>query len=278
MAVSANGVRRMSTRKLLTLSLALAALGVLVVAQAASATHPRPKGATPLRVPLVPAYKPCTAPNRSHGAPLSFPSCGPPVQSSDYLTVGTADANGAATNSVGSMRLDVQAGVVGPPDDADVLIKANITDVRCKPATAATVCGTANAAGGPDYSGELQFNAVARISDHYNANSCAPSSCSFTDPATTVDIPSLFVGFICDELACYLSPPVTCFAAATASTTVGGTCNLNTSANALNPGQVKEFQREVTQFDQFQVYDGGADGRVDTQDNTLFEVQGVFVP
>ena len=47
-----------------------------------------PEGATPLRASLAPAYKPCTAPNRTHGAPLSFASCNPPVQVSNYVTVG----------------------------------------------------------------------------------------------------------------------------------------------------------------------------------------------
>ncbi|PWU20204.1 MAG: hypothetical protein C5B48_12800, partial [Candidatus Rokuibacteriota bacterium] len=41
-------------------------------------SYPRPKGATPLRVPLVPAAKPCTSPNSTHGAPLAFGSCAPP--------------------------------------------------------------------------------------------------------------------------------------------------------------------------------------------------------
>src|SRR3954464_6119934 len=119
------------------------------IAQVASATHPRPKGATPLRASVVPAYKTCAVPNRTHGAPLAFPSCNPPVQSSNFLTVGTPDANGvAAANSVGFIRLDVKVGVPGPPDDSDVLIRQSLSDVRCKPATAAAVCGTANAADG----------------------------------------------------------------------------------------------------------------------------------
>ena len=50
----------------------------------------------PLRVPLVPAYRACAAPNREHGPPLAFGSCNPPVLRSDYLTVGTPDANGNA--------------------------------------------------------------------------------------------------------------------------------------------------------------------------------------
>ncbi len=37
--------------------------------------YPRPKGATPFRASLVPAYKACTASNRTHGAPLAYASC-----------------------------------------------------------------------------------------------------------------------------------------------------------------------------------------------------------
>src|SRR5262245_4192760 len=53
----------------------------------------RPRGATPLRAALVPAYNACTASNRTHGPALAFPSCNPPVRSSSVLTVGTPDAN-----------------------------------------------------------------------------------------------------------------------------------------------------------------------------------------
>ena len=47
----------------------------------------------PMRSPLVPAYNPCSgAPNRTHGPPLAFPSCNPPVAVFRALTVGTPDA------------------------------------------------------------------------------------------------------------------------------------------------------------------------------------------
>jgi hypothetical protein len=242
-------------KMVLPLVLALGALGLMVMAQMASATHPRPKGATPLRVSTVPSFKACTTPNRTHGAPLAFPSCNPPVQTSNYLTVGSPDANGAPANSVGSIRLDVQAGVPGPPEDSDVLIKSNITDVRCTPAGGATVCTSANAADGPDYSGEVQGNAIIRITDHYNGP-------GLNEAATVQDIPF----------------PVNATCVNTTSTTVGGTCNANTSANATVPGSVKDTQRAVVEINQLQVNDGGADGQVATTDNTLFEVQGIFIP
>ena len=56
----------------------------------------RPKAASPITVPLVPAFKECSesSANRSHGPPLAEPSCNPPVQASDHLTVGAFDANG----------------------------------------------------------------------------------------------------------------------------------------------------------------------------------------
>ena len=45
----------------------------------AGRNFPRPKGASPLRASLVPAFNQCTSGNRTHGASLSFPSCASPV-------------------------------------------------------------------------------------------------------------------------------------------------------------------------------------------------------
>ena len=52
--------------------------------------------------------------------------------------------------------------------------------------------------------------------------------------------------------------------APTASTSTGSTCTLNTSANAIVPGLVKDTKRAIWQMDQVQVYDGGPDGDADT--------------
>jgi hypothetical protein len=247
----------MSIRKRMVLpALAVAALVMMVVASMASATHPRPKGATPLRVSLVPAYNACTAPNRTHGPPLAFPSCNPPVQTSTAVTVGTPDANGAAANMTGFVKLDVKVGVVGPPDDSDVNITANISDVRCKAGT--TACGNANAADGADYTGQMQGNATIRITDHYNA--VAPGG--GTDAATVVDIP--------------FPVPATC--ANTASTSEGGLCTANTSANATVPGAVLDAKRANIEVGQITITDGGPDGQNGTTPNTVAFVQGIFIP
>jgi len=234
----------------LPLALAVGALGLMAVSQVASGSHVRPKGATPLSTSLVPSYKACATPNRTHGAPLAFPSCNPPVQSSGFLTMGSPDANGAPANSVGNILLKVK---ITSPED--VIITSSISDVRCLPATNASVCNSANAADGPDYSGQIQGNATIRISDHYNGP-------GLNEAATVVDIPF----------------PVNGQCANTTATNTGGLCTVNTTANAVVAGSVKDAQRGVIEISQLQISDGGADGQVSSPDNTLFEVQGIFIP
>ena len=243
-------------RMVLPLALALGAVGFMVMASMASATHPRPKGATPLRVSLVPSFNACTAPNRTHGPPLAFPSCNPPVQSSTAVTVGSPDFNGAAANAEGNVKLSVVVGIPGPPDDSDVAITSTGTDIRCKAGT--TACGSANAADGADYTGELQGNATIRITDHFNAIAAGGG----TDTATVVDIPF----------------PVAATCAATAGTGIGGACSATTSANATVPGAVKDGKRATVEVGQITITDGGPDGVNGTAPNTLFEVQGIFIP
>ncbi len=207
--------------------------------------YPRPKGATPLRVPLVPAYAQCTSPNRQHGPPLAFGSCNPPQLTSGQLTIGTPDANGQAANSAGSVRFGVVVGNPSTPEnEADVEVVVSITDVR-------------NKVGLSDYTGELRMDPGVRMTDRYNG----PSG---TEPATVVDIPF----------------PIDVPCAATASTSVGATCAVNTSFNAVSPSAVVDSRRAraVLELGAVSVYDGGADNQVSTSPNTLFARQGVFVP
>ena len=99
--------------------------------------YARPKGATPFRVALATAYRQCTAPDRTHGPPLAFPSCSGPQQASNYLTVGTGDSNGLPARNEGSVRLDTLLGnPATPADEADVRIEAFMDDVFTKPGLA----------------------------------------------------------------------------------------------------------------------------------------------
>jgi hypothetical protein len=135
-----------------------------------------------------------------------------------------------------------------------VVISAGITDVRCKAGTAANVCNGASGGGGADYAGELQSNSTIRITDHN-------SGPNYNEAATVVDIPF----------------PVKMTCAPTSDTAIGGTCSVASSPVAI-AAELAEPARAVVEFTQIQIFDGGPDGQVSTADNTLFEVQGVFVP
>ena len=251
----------MSARWKLWLPLTL--IGVIVastlIVGAASATHPRPKGATPLRVSLAVAYKACASPNRQHGAPLATLSCNPPVQASSFLTVGTGDAwPGTQPKSIGSVRLDVKT---SSPED--VKIVQNDSDVRCIGNSAAGFCSTANTdnAGVPDYSGELNGTANIRITDHFNGPIGACGACA--DPATGQDLAFPVIG------TCATTP---------GDGTVGSTCATNTTANGTVLGSVQDNKRANVEIQQINIEDGGADGTAATTGNTLFETQGIWIP
>ena len=221
--------------------------------------YPRPAGASPMRVSLVPAYTQCTAANRTHGPPLAFASCNPPAQASPYLTVGTPDANGAAAASLGHVRVRVAPGTPGPPHDTQVFAYLELSDVRCT--ALASPCGAANAAGGADYAGELELRVTLRITDRWNAVSPGGGP----DPATMTDYT--------------LQLPMFSSCAGTASTAIGSTCNATMNLAAFIPGVVPEGKRALWEMEQVQVRDGGPDGdAASTADNELFLKQGVFVP
>jgi len=211
--------------------------------------YPRPQGATPAMMSLVPAYNQCTSPNRVHGPP-DFPgnasnpdaSCSPPAQSSSQLTVGSPDANGPAANSIGSVRFAVLPGIPATPaDEANARVTMSLTDVRRRSNLA-------------DYTGQVQLETSIRVTDKNNGPS---------ETGTTQDAP--------------FRVPVTC--GGTASTSIGSTCSVDTTVDAvLGAGAITEIKRTIWQLGQVRVNDGGADGVVSTTPNTLFAVQGVFVP
>jgi hypothetical protein len=250
----------------LTLFGALVTLCLLITASA-QATHPRPKGATPIRMSLVPAYAACATPNRTHGPPLAFASCNPPAQTSAQATVGTPDAFGGAANATGYLRLTYWCCFheTGP---ADIRIDIALNDVRCVPTGAR--CGTANASGPSDYSGDMGFSFTFRLTDHWNATTPGGG----TDPATVQDFTIEHDGW-----PLYPGGPDGTPCVQSASTSIGSTCNLNTSLDAFIPNAVPLNRRAVWALDVVRIFDGGADGDGDTTaDNTVLARPGVFVP
>ena len=207
------------------------------------AGYPRPVAASPLRVSLVPAYTSCGSPNRMHGPPLAHPSCSPPAQASQQLTVGTVDANGQSPAFTGSVRLGARPGDPDTtPDEADVSIAVSALDVRRR-------------AGLGDYSGQLGLRLPLRITDRDNGGT--PGRGQGTVQDTTLDVP----------VQCASTPG-----------SAGSTCTVSTTADAVAPGAVREGQRAVWATDRLQVTDGGPDGVASTTPNTLFASQGIFIP
>jgi hypothetical protein len=138
------------------------------------AGYPRPRGASPFLTYLVPAYRQCAGPTSTHGAPLSYPSCHPPGQASDFLTVGTPDSNGRPAGSVGSLRYTVTGGNTATPD---LKIDVSITGVLNK--TVLT-----------PYSGELSADAGLRITDGNNIpNPGGPGPATVQDTSFPVTVP-----------------------------------------------------------------------------------------
>ena len=207
-------------------------------------SYPRPKGATPTRVALTTAYQQCTAPDRTHGPPLAFPSCSSPQKASAQLTVGTGDSNGLPARDEGSVRLDTQVGAPGGPDDADVGLELFMDDVFTNALA--------------DYTGEIRAHLTLQITDKDNTPSPGGPGA-----ATTTAIPL-------DVIASCAAVP---------DPAEGSVCSAATSADALAPGTVKEGRRSIWQLGRVEVYDGGPDGDADTPaGDSLFATQGLFVP
>ena len=171
--------------------------------------YPRPRGASPIRVSLVPAFAECIDPNTQHGAPLAYDSCGPPVQKSSGVTVGQ--------RSIGSFFAKPLLGDPDTPaDESDIAYRFDLTDVRRQSPP------------GP-YEGELRLESSLRSSDGSNG----PSG---TEDATAVDA-SLAITIPC---APSTAPGSRCELITTANTLLPGTTREGARA-VWELGQVRVY-------------------------------------
>jgi hypothetical protein len=243
--------------KRIAVVLAVTAVAVLVTASTALASHPRPKSASPLTFQLVPAFNACTTgSNGTHGAPLALPSCNPPVQTSQWLTLNAPDrpapfntaANGTGkiilkVTCVSSINPPVENGDLppcnaNPGDQEDVKITSTSTDIRCVVGSGG---GQGNCVGtaGSLYNGKVLGSSSIRITDHYNATTGQPCAGTTTCVATVTDLP-FDVGAQCTN----------------------GACNYTTSADAVVTNTVQELKRAVVGLGQITVSDAGGDGQL----------------
>jgi hypothetical protein len=211
--------------------------------------YPRPGSATPLRVPLVPAYAQCQNPNSTHVPPLNHGSCSSAARESGIVTVGDAGQGSA------SVRFQALSGDPGtPPDEGDFHIAVSASDVRL--------------ADGSDYTGSLLLRTRMRITDFRSGG--------FGDiPGTVADMD--------------LSIPFGCVATPGGSGVLGATCSLDTTADTVVPGFALEGARTVVSALSVAVTDMGPDGSVTpasgscpptcgSGDEQQFLRQGLFAP
>jgi uncharacterized delta-60 repeat protein len=218
------------------------------------APYPRPATATPTRVPLVPAYNQCTAPNSTHRAPklspgpgTGDPACNPPVRTSTALTT--------STTGVGSGFAKLRA-IVGNPgtqaDEADVSVQVSATDVRCASVSSCTA--------GNDYPGQLILRLSMRLTD----GGSDLGSATVSD--TKIDV------------------PIACTPTGGAA---GSTCSLTTTLDTMVAGSAPEGKLSIYDLTSIQLFDAGADGTIGTQpcapncgngDEKVYLTEGIFTP
>jgi glucose/arabinose dehydrogenase len=259
-----------------------------------------PIGASPLRVPLVPAFSACSTPNSVHGSPLNFSSCNPPARTSSTSMLGSKSigfANILVCNLTATAQNCNQSGLVKP----DLRVFANLRDVRCvgsmpagcspggdyNPNGAAgpytTVCTTAaNCGDGSEkaspycaQSGSSSTACIAATDLTFTARlpgAAAGKGVRITDtfngvsqdvPATTAD------GAFPIPVDCLPSP---------ADETIGSICGMNTSANALMPGAIRAGDNSIWQLGEIQVLDSGSDGTRGNGDDQVLATQGIYLP
>ena len=134
-----------------------------------------------------------------------------------------------------------------PEDEADVRLRTRALDVR----------RTSDLA---DYTGELEIGVAVRITDRDGPTPAGGGPAPTTLPDLT------------------LAAPVPCVE--TADPTIGSTCAVNTTMDAIAPGTVTEKHRTIWEIGHgVRVLDGGADGDVSTDDGDApFLSPGLFLP
>jgi hypothetical protein len=235
----------------------------LWLAVSASATHVRPKGATPKIDPLVIAYKDCnpgsSPPANANHTPSStqgqLPSCSPPTPLTPYTTVGTPDNNSLASDFVGSVRLDVASG--------DVQVAVRIDGVHCTASLKSSSPAICSGAGSfPPYTGNLRVDLLLDITDHCNKTSSSAGPCP-AQPGLAGTSWSFSVPIIAN--CTNIGNP-------------GSRCNVTTTLNALDPGFITAGYRMNVESRVLQVQDGGTDGDGMTPGNGILATEGFFVP
>jgi len=278
--------------------LAMGALTVgLLLATSASAVHPLPQGASPVRVPIVPAMTQCVTgtgipPGNTHGTPLAAPACNNPTPVSSSVQLGTSAETfarlGQARIIVCTASTDPGCGTVGTYPD--VRLFGNNSDLVCRAGASVAACpGGAGSDYDPNPAAPFY---TAGLTSGTNSNQVPPTPlCGAGNPAcaTGADMtaeaaipgggspagnairitdhyntapstgdPGGCTGTTsCTGTVIDLAFPVPVVCAATTTGAIGSYCGNNTTANALVPLVVQAGLQSVTQIGQVQIFDSG---------------------
>jgi Tol biopolymer transport system component/agmatine/peptidylarginine deiminase len=209
-----------------------------------------PQAASRIQVAMVPDFRQTISASQcqarggatsTHQPPFALTSCNPPA-----LAAGTQAHFGS--HAAADAELTVAPGnLVTPADEADVAIAVGLTDLR------------SGSAGGGDYNpnpsgDDLTLIFKARITDTLNG-------ASLTAPATVSDR--------------QFSTAVGC--AGTADPSIGSSCSVSTSADAVEPGVIKEGKQMVIQLFRVRLTDSGTNAIRGDADDRGFAMQGYYV-
>ena len=146
---------------------------------------------------------------------------------------------GQPAKFIGSVRMDVRPGnPATPQNDADVALHAKLTRRPLSRRVRSVPDGALS-----DYQGSLDGTFDARITDRFNTGpQPAPATARDLSTATTP-----------------LHAAIPC--SATADSTVGSSCEVTTSFNAILPSVIREGKRAIWALGPVQVKDGGDEHR-----------------
>jgi len=125
-------------KRLFVLSVLSSLLALAFVANSAIASHEKPLGANPMRISLVPAFEACdpSSADSTHGAPLNFQSCNPPVPVSSTVKSGPNSLGWAYVYDCAKLGADTVCNESAPGFTSamrpDVRVSGAGRDVQCR--------------------------------------------------------------------------------------------------------------------------------------------------
>jgi hypothetical protein len=198
--------------------------------------YPHPLGANPMRISLVPAFKGCEASsaNSTHGSPLNFRSCNPPVPASSTVKAGLGSVGWASVYDCAKLGGDAQCNESAPnflsSYRPDVRVAGAGRDVQCRLTGTPVGC-----VAGADYNPNGAPGPYTTICVGVSAcNAASVKASPFCAPVTG------------SEAACIAGTDIT--ATATLAQASGSTVDPTTACSGVPPTQLAQCIADKSKF------------------------------